>query len=233
MASHCYASIKGLAMRATRLDGCGNILSGSNASVVSCGFVSIQASANIEEGEEFTQKLANGDLCVSEKDQSVLKFLDLTFNFCEVDPELYELITGNRVVSAGGTGTGSNDSIGFTLSEDISEDHGFALEVWTRIAGTGGCGAAASYEWIYWLMPNVVNGTLGGDITIENGPMTFTLSANTKTNPNWLMGPYNVFQKPGAGAAGKLPSIVASDEHLYVMQTNVEPPACACGYQTL
>lgn len=232
MASNCFASLKGLAMRATRVDGCGQILSGANASVVSCGFVSIGMTPNIEDGEEFTQKLANGDLCISEKDASILKFLDLTMAFCEVDPELYELMTGNRVITDGFVG--SQESIGFTLGESLNTG-GFALEVWTKIAGTAGCGGpTAAYQWVYWLLPNVVNATIGGDLTIENGPMTFTITANTATNPEWLHGPYDVFDGPDAGTtAGRLPAAVGEDEHLFVMQTDVAPPACACGYQTV
>jgi|SRR5262245_11013699 len=228
--SRCFASIKGLSMRATRVDGCGAVIPGANASVVSCGFISIGVSANIEDGEEFTQKLANGTLCVSEKDCSILKFLELEIALCEVDPELYELMTGNRIVTDGGA---PGESIGFTLSEDLRCEGGVALEVWTRVAGTGGCEGGTAYQWLYWLFPNVVGGVISGDLTIENGPLTFTLSAHTQSSAQWGTGPYDIFQGPSAGTPGALPSPIEPGEHMLTMLTDVAPPECACGYQAV
>jgi hypothetical protein len=216
----CYSSIKGLAMRATRLNSAGEWEDGATASVVSKGFINISLSANIDEGEEFLVKNANGELCINEKDQSRLKYMDLEIEFCEVSPELFELMTGVRLLSDAASG----DSIGFTMAEELqAAPH--ALEVWTKVTGGDG-----SYNWVYWLLPRVVNG-IAGDFTVENGPMSFTLSANTMDNANWGSGPYDVV-KDALGVAAPLNEAVLAGEHVYHRLTDVTPPTAVCGYVT-
>lgn len=223
-AAECFSSVKGLAMRVTRLDACGEWASGASAMATSDGFVKITFSAQIEAGTEFQVKTASGRLCVNQKDCSALKWLDLEMELCSVDPELFELLTGNRVVEDWeGNGTG------FTISEDIGCGINFAFEVWTLVAG-GSCGGSG-YRYVYWLFPFVTNGILG-DVTFENGPTTFTVSGNTGTNESWGRGPYNVVPTDAGGTPGVLitPGVDAG-EHLYATLTSVAPPTIACGYQ--
>jgi len=221
MASVCYSSIKGLAMRATRLDSLGRWVTGATASAVSNGFVSINLSANVEDGEEFLVKNANGALCINEKDQSRLKYIELEIEFCDVDPELFELISGVRLLE-----NYNSDTVGFTMNEELqAAPH--ALEIWTKIAGSTG----TDDQWIYWLLPRVENGIVG-DLTVENGPMSFTVTANSKDNANWGKGPYNVVAQDGALTPGVLQECVLAGEHVYHRLTEIAPPTAACGYQT-
>lgn len=219
MSSVCYSSIKGLAMRATRLDSVGKWVTGATGSAVSKGFVKVDLTANIEDGQEFVVKNANGDLCINEKDSPRLKFVDLAVEFCEVDPELFELMTGVRLLA-----DQAASNVGFALSETWNAAP-CALEVWTKIAGS----VAGNHQWIYWLLPQVVNGIVG-DFSIENGPMNFTLKANTKANPYWGSGPYNVVAQDAGLTPGVLLDPVEDGDHVYHRLTEIAPPTATCGY---
>jgi hypothetical protein len=227
--ANLFSSIQGLVMRATRLDVQGKWVTSATGAACSKGFISVQMNANIEEGEEFKVKNAAGVLCISEKGCPSLNFLELTIEFCNVDPELFELITGTRLlVDYAGAG------VGFTQGKTIRCEGGFALEVWTRVAG----GSVAGSGYVYFLLPQVVNAIIAPG-NIENGPMTFTLTGNSKANPNWGLGPWNVVAQTGSTpptyTAGKLltPGVLA-DEHMYMRLTEIAPPACDVGgYQTV
>jgi hypothetical protein len=218
MSTVCYSSIKGLAMRATRLNSAGEWETGATASVVSKGFVTISLSANIEEGEEFLVKNAQGQLCINEKDQSRLKYMNLEIEFCEVNPVLFELMTGVRVL-----GNWDGDNVGFSMAEELqAAPH--ALEVWTKVTG-----GTSGGQYVYWLLPRVVNG-IAGDFTVENGPMTFTLSANTQDNAAWGKGPYDVVAQDAQLTPGVLQENVLAGEHVYHRLTELPPPTAVCGY---
>jgi hypothetical protein len=219
MAAICYSSIKGLAMRATRLDSVGKWATGATASAISDGFVSIQLSANIEEGTEFQVKNANGDLCINEKDASRLKWFDLTVDFCEVDPDLYELMTGMTQID-----DYASNAVGYEIGETLPSQN-FSLEVWTAIAG-----ATGYQQYVYWVLPMVTNAIVG-DYQIGYDAMTFQMKANSQSNVNWGKGPYNV-QWTSLSTPGKMITNIGSDTHLRQFATEVAPPSAVCGYVT-
>jgi hypothetical protein len=227
--ANLFSSIQGLMMRVTRLDNQGKWITSSTGAACAKGFVSVQMSSNIEQGDDFKVKNAAGVLCISEKGCPSLNYLDLTIELCNVDPELYELMTGTRLlVDYAGAG------VGYTQGTEVQCEGGFALEVWTRVAG----GSVAGSGYVYFLLPQVVNGILAPG-NIENGPMTFTLTGNTKANPNWGLGPWDVVAQTGSTpptyVAGKLltPGVL-KDEHMYMRLTEIAPPSCDNGgYQTV
>lgn len=222
MSTVCYSSIKGLAMRATRLDSVGRWVTGTTSTAVSSGFVNINLTAQVEDGQEFVVKNANGDLCINEKDSPRVKYLDVEIEFCQVDPELFELLTGVRLLA---DYAGAN--VGYTINETFRTASGVALEAWTKIPG-----ATGNLQYVYWLMPMLVNGIVS-DYTIEDGPMTFKMKANTNDNANWGKGPYDVVAQNVGLTPGKLLANVLSKEHLYTRQTEIAPPTAQCGYVTL
>lgn len=87
-------SIKGKVMRITRLDDCGNLITGPNAFVVSEGFIKVTWAPEVEKGEEYTQKNAWGDFCISEKDPDRVKWINTTIQLCEIDPAILDIIGG-------------------------------------------------------------------------------------------------------------------------------------------
>lgn len=232
MASTCESPIRGLAMRATKVSTCGCPEEGLNAYAVSCGFVSIGLSANIDEGNEIVVRTAAGELCINEPACRSLTRYDVTIEFCQVDPELFEIIAGHRVLT-----DYKGDSVGHTVDEEINCEAGFALEVWSGLAG-GDCNADGTANYYYWLLPWISNGLIGGDITIEDGPVTFTFEGQSKTSECWCRGPYDVVAQVGTTSgniiAGPLlaPGVMQT-EHLYSRIVEVAPPECACGAQCL
>jgi hypothetical protein len=200
-----FPSVKAKVIRLTKVDECGEVIYGVCSTIVSDGFISIQSSPELEEGEEFTQKNAWGDLCVNDKDADRLKRFNLTIELCQVDPALLSFFIGSDTIESGG------EVIGAQVGENVAED-GFSLEAWTKVAG-GACGTAGA--WIYWLWPWVTNGSLG-DFTLENGPLTMTVNANTLGAPaSYGQGPY---EPPG------LMVPVNEGRHLAFNQTTTQPP---------
>jgi hypothetical protein len=210
--SACVAPIKGTVMRVVRLDACGAPVSGSDGQVVSNGFVSIAPSPQYEDGEEFVQRNANGELCVNEKDADALKRIDLTIQLCNVDVEMVELMLGARLITDGG------DGIGFAIGEAPSTAK-FGLEVWQQIAG-GSCGGGVE-QFVHHVFPWVENGRLN-DFTIEYGPTLYEIGASTHKNPSYADGPFGLWTPP-----------LEDDEHYAMQVTDVPPPSPVCGYQLL
>jgi len=232
MASTCVSPIRGLAMRATRVNNCGCPIDGPNNQAVSCGFVSIGLSAQIDDGNPITVRTAAGAICINEPACRTLTRYDVTIEFCQVDPELFELMAGSRVLT-----DYKGDSVGHTVGESIQCEGGFALEIWSQVAGAE-CEVGSAGVWYYWLLPFVTSGIIGGDITIEDGPITFTFTGQTKKNGCWGLGPYDVVAQmgstPEAPVAGPLltPGVL-EDEHLYARTVEIPPPECECGSQDL
>src|SRR5262245_8253308 len=226
MSSRCFPLVGGRVMRVTRLDGCGRPVYGECSAVVSDGFVSIAATANIDEGDTIEVKNANGKMCVRQQPCPILTNYGLELTFCQVDPDLYALLSGQDVV----LDPTSGDVIGFRVNTGVSLcDTGFALEVWSNVPGVAcGPGATAAGAFGYLLYPFVQGGVFG-DFTIENDAVSFVISnATTKSGGGWGNGPYDIALGTG-GAPGPLTDPIHNDDHLHVQLTEVAPPEPTCG----
>jgi hypothetical protein len=193
MASHvtkCLSLVKGRRLRVTKLDGCGRPIYGDDSQVVSKGFISVAFTANTTDSDEINVTNAAGEVCVYEAAVTSLVGYGIEIQFCNVDPELFSLVTGQPVVTAADGST----VIGFDVDTKITLDNSnFALELWAGSPAGDACstaGAQGSYG--YLLLPYLTGGILG-DFTVENGSITFTLTgANTKEGNSWGVGPYPV-----------------------------------------
>lgn len=217
MATDCFTVVRGKRARITRLT---ETLSPAPTSencryVVTSGYISVGFTAAVEAGDEITQPNANGDLCVNERSNDQFQRWELSIDWCEVDPDAFEMIAGYPLEV-----DGAGDSVGFRTPEG-QLDANFGLELWTGIGGT-----ATSYG--YLLLP-AVGSALLNSFTVENGSATFTTDAVTKGGNQWGTGPYNVIDH-GSGAQ-KLAVAMATDEHLLMRTTTVAPPAAVCGCQ--
>lgn len=238
MPNRPFSAARGLVARFTRLDECGTPQSGPCGTVVTKGFISVAAAPNILQGEEVQQRLADGSFCVNDRDAPVLSRFDLTEQFCVAEPEAFELTTGSPIWP----NHDGSDSIGFTEGEDPHEQV-YALEVWQAVKGTNACGGdpdcgpLAHQQWVYHLFPRVVNGIISGTATINSGLITWEMTAETRGNPNWGVGPYDVECSDGLDPCtpGPLNAALASDVHRLVTLTGIAPPDpdALCGCQTL
>ena len=224
MASKGRGAFKGSRLRATRLDGCGRVVYGDASQGVSKGFVSVAWTANTSEVAAIEQQNANGDPCIFEPAKTRFTGYSVTTVFCEVDPELFSLMTGQRVyVDENG------DAIGFAINTDVDlGNQGFALEVWAGAPAGDSCdNAAAEGEFGYFLAPYLQGGILS-DYTIENGAINFTISGAVTRNGNrWGSGPYNVMMN--GGVPGPLLEPLQPNDHKLMIWVGVAPPAAFYG----
>jgi len=192
MSNICYPILRGRRLRATRLDGCGNPVLGPDSTVVTKGYISVALTANIEEGEEISITNANGDVCVLDTPCPKLQNYSVEITFCDVNPALFNLMSGQPLVTNGG------DTVGFRMNSDVNAcDSGFALELWTGVA-TEACAPGAGQSYGYILLPFLQGGVLG-DFTVENAGINFVLTgAVTKKGSGWGVGPYDVVMNPGS-----------------------------------
>lgn len=222
MPTVCLPAIKACRARIVRLDACGVPVVGAKSVASFKGFVSVGRSPEYEEGEEFIQKNACGELCINEKDQSRLKRINMDIQFCTIDPDVVEMTTGNRLLV-----DGTGNALGWATGENTNEA-GFSLEIWQKVAG-GVCDLSGNPQWHYWAWPFITNGTLG-DMTFENGPFVFNVTGFTKkiaAADQWGGGNTGPFDVLPASAA----LLVGEHEAKYI--TSTQPPADACGATAL
>lgn len=191
MATSILKSIKGKVVRLTRLDDCGNVVEGACTTVVSECFVSVTLSGEFEAGDEYIQKSAWGELCINDKDPDILKRVNVSIQFAELNPDALDIITGANPVLSG------YNTIGASWGTAQNESS-FALEVWTKRTGVD-CTTGASQEWGYFVVPYVRNGKIDGDLAIENSALTLTVMGEGFPAPaSWDESPYtpNAFVAP-------------------------------------
>lgn len=227
MAANCYSVVRGKRVRVTRLTACGAFPApaATNSLVTSSGFISVQYAMEYEDGDEHIQKNANGDLCINDKACDQFKRVMVTISFCEVDPDLFSLVTGNTLEV-----DGAGIDVGFRVSENVACSN-FALELWSGLDDIE-CDLTGNQEFGYFLLPYVKNGTLR-DFTVENGPTTFEIQGWTESSDGWGVGPYNVVRSGAANVPSSLEDPLTDDDHLLVRVTTVAPPAAVCGFQVM
>lgn len=227
MSSVCQAPIQGTTMRVQAVNSCGSPLVGSCVSAVSTGFVSVEMQDQVESGQEIVVSNAAGILCVNEKSPKQLKWIDVTITFCNVDPELFGLITGSTLVVDNSVAPAA---VGFQTRTSNYAAGMFGLEVWSNLSGTT-CTTVGTFSLVpygYFLLPNIVEGVVG-DIKIENGAVSFTVTGRTKQGTGWGTGPKDVLANMSTGAAEKLLVALPSDTHRHLQWTYLAPPAASCG----
>jgi hypothetical protein len=100
MATQDYAaSVQGAAIRVTRLNAAGALLNGPLDSYTTSAFIRTSFTPEYEDGEEITEKAADGTVCVSYKAPDRLKRVTMELAICEPDPELTALLAGGVLLT--------------------------------------------------------------------------------------------------------------------------------------
>lgn len=226
MATTCFRSLQGIAMRVTTLDGCCEPVGGPCATVVSESFVTITLTRVLTDAQEFEVILANGRTCLSEVGCATLKRYNVVVTICVADPDLFNIVTGvDPVLDFNG------DVVGYVVTEDLGGCGNFSLEIWTKVPRDQ-CTAGGDVQYLYWLAPCVTAGIVG-DVTIENGPLTFSFEAQAIPSSAWGVGPYDVVAQDALGTPGPLLAPIPSRTALLVTMTVTPPPTEVCGCQEL
>jgi hypothetical protein len=230
MATTCWSSIRGKAMRATKIDECGAVVAGPKGTLTTKGFVQVSYSFEVDEGTEISVPDANGDLCISEPGTPTIKWVNVVAQFCRVDPDLINMFTGFPVVADAAGG-----GVGFRVRDTIQANAGVGLEVWSDITGTGGVCAGGDRLYGYFLVPWINKGVISGDIVVQNGEATFELTGKGVKGSQWDTGPYLVdaVDTPAPGTPAKLATAIGANDLMDIHATTIAPPTPACGATTL
>jgi hypothetical protein len=128
-----------------------------------------------EEGDEITEKGADGTVCVTYKAPDTLKRITMEIAICEPDPELTQLMSGGLLLrkNTGTYASPDRKSIGWSSPStgDDPAGYGVAIECWSHAIIDGK--KAATLPYFHWVFP-YAKLRLSGDRVIENG-----LLANT------------------------------------------------------
>jgi len=231
MTSVCYTPWKIPRVRVTQLNSCGLPVTGCST-VVSDGIISVAMTKEYEDREEFFVKNGDGQFCVKETNPPILKWINLVLTFCNVDPELVNIVSGNPMVS---DDAAVPNHTGYSEEEGAVANVNFAFEGWVRLAGNAGVACSGGVEYGYTIWPWVIEGTIG-DVTYENGAANFTLNARTRSNSPWGTGPYFVdYSDNPAGSTTNIPLLtpIGSLQHMRQFITRKPPPTASCGCTTL
>jgi hypothetical protein len=231
MASVCFTPWKIPRVRVTQLNSCGLPVTGCST-VVTDGIISVEMTKEYEDREEFFVKNGDGVFCVRETNPPILKWINLVLTFCNVDPELVNIMSAEPLVM---NDAASPVATGYNTAEGSAANSNFAFEGWTRLSNNGGVPCTGGVEYGYTLFPWVVEGTVG-DITYENGAANFVLNARTHSSSPWGTGPYMVdYSDNPAGSTTRIPLLtpILSTQHSRMFITRLAPPTAACGCSTL
>lgn len=212
--------LRGRRMRATRLDGAGRPVYGDGNVATTKGFITVGYTSNTEEGEAISVTNASGDICVNEPGTPSWTGVSVEAEFCDVDFALFEMLTGQALVLDPVTGT----AIGLTESTSVDMSNvRFALELWLGAATDETPHENSEGFFGYVLTPYLTGGTLG-DISIENGAITFTITGmSTRNGTGWGAGPYNV-ELGADGTPGPLSTPMGTTDHRRIQIVEVAPP---------
>lgn len=184
MATDHAASIQGVALRVTKLDGAGAPIVGTAASFVTSAFMRFSFTPEYTDGDEIEEKGADGNICVYYKMPDTLKRVTFELAICTPDPELTALLIGGNLITESGA------TIGYSAPETGTDGapNGVSIEVWSR-AIVGGKPAATNPYW-RWVFP-YAKARLSGDRALENGLMANVFSGYALGNAGWDDGPQN------------------------------------------
>lgn len=200
MATQEYSSsIQGVAVRVTRLDATGNPLNGPGDSYTTHAFMRVSFTPEYEEGDEITEKSANGAVCVSFKSPDTLKRITMEFAICEPDPELTALISGGILLrkNLGTFASPDHKSVGWA-SPAVGDDpsgNGVAIEAWSRAIVDGK--PSATLPFYHWVFP-YAKLRQSGDRVIENGLLANTFEGYGLGNVLFGSGPDERWEWPEA-----------------------------------
>lgn len=200
MATQDYAaSIQGVSIRVTRLDATGNLLNGAGDSYTTSAFMRVSFTPEYEEGDEITEKNANGVVCVTYKSPDTLKRITMELAICEPDPEISALISGGLLLRKN-LGTFANPdlkSVGWA-SPGVGDDpagNGVAIEAWSHAIANGK--KASTLPYFHWVFP-YAKLRQSGDRVIENGMLATTFEGYGLGNVQFLSGPDGRWEFPVA-----------------------------------
>lgn len=228
MPQQCFKPFRAQSIRVTELDDCcippppadaspgDDDSPGMPCSIAGTNsFITVTAEAQVDEGEDILERKANGDICISEQDPSVLRGFNVSIELCQVVPWFINKLTGWPIVM-----DADCNAIGFDIMDGVNTTQS-AVEMWTGVSGID-CGEGARYG--YLLFPCVENWQVDGEIEFGGSDTltSITLTGFAKGAHAWGRGPYTDVQ---GSFDGRLVDPMQQGSILRLMATDVAPPA--------
>lgn len=209
MPNDCLPQVQVCAMRVARLDNNGVPLPGASNLYVSDALAELTATPVYTDGEEIEERNACGAVVVNYRGDDSFRRLDISLRLITPDPELSEMLAGDRLVSGGRVGWAA-PPLGEVTGAGVS------LELYSKRIDDGDLAIGDPYAW--WVLPKVKN-LRAGDLTFGNAAIPMLFSGQAVENPNWFNGPLNDWP-------------VASDRVIQWIPWNALPDV-QCGYVEL
>lgn len=184
-----FALIGAPVMRLTKVDACGRPIYGDRARLITEGFVSVNASAQVEEGDEVSIPNANGRIMARRRAKPKHNGYITEIELIGVQPDAANFLAGAPLVV-----NGLGDIAGFDVDTDVDPSTvNVAIELWDETGDGEGCeDEGAGQLWGWNALPLNSGGTIG-DVEFQNDAINFTVSnLSTKTGHQWGAGPYFV-----------------------------------------
>ena len=227
-----FPVVRGLRLRATRINSCGLPIGGEANRLVTDGFVTVELTPVMKDAKELEQENAEGSVCVADRTPAYRKHYDVNIELCQVNTGLIAMFSGySQVLDY------ANNSVGIEDNEHVDSDYGVALEIWTGGKSADDCPAPESDDvfastssgkgYGYFLFG--ANEFTMTPPKIDANISTFTLKGRTIALSQWGRGPYNVVPTDAAGTAGRLLKPVDRDAHYHLERTTIAPPPITNG----
>jgi hypothetical protein len=227
-----FPVVKGVRLRATKINSCGLPIGGEANRLVTDGFVSVELAPVMRDAQDLEQVNAEGQVCVTDRTPPTRKYYTVTVELCQVNTGLISMFNGwSQVLDY------ANNSVGFEDDDDVDSDYGVALEVWTGGRADDDCptqendsvfattGSGQSHGYLLF----GANEFTMGNVKVDANISTFTLTGRTIALSQWGRGPYNVVPTDAAGTAGRLLKPLDRDAHFLLQRTTVAPPPVTPG----
>lgn len=215
MAYSCPQSIRGCAVRITRLNECGVPLDPlvPNSRIQFAAFTEVTLSPDTEDGANITMKNACGQICIRDKDIPRLLGFDVKLVMCGVPLPALEMLLDTTLLH----GDTPGDFKGAVLRESkgATAPDPKMFEVWSKNANRAQCGVGGigSAVYVQWLLAHTKNWEIDDDLSFSyEDPLTFGLSGYVENNPNFFPSwPGATFPSyvPGGGDPDGTPTGVA------------------------
>lgn len=190
-------SVRGVALRVTRLSADGSPEVGSACdAILTGGFINLTFTPAYSTGDEIEVKNAAGEVCVYFKMPDTLKNVAVKLELCDPDPALTEMLVGGDVLTASygtslappQTQAGDTAAVGYA-AESIGvqgSPYGVAIEVWAQAVVNGK--AASQQPYWHYVFPYQTF-ALDGDRVVENGALATVFSGVGGGNAAFGTGP--------------------------------------------
>lgn len=187
--SECASSLSGLGMRVSLVDDCYKpipIEENPRAVISSPAWTSISLSPNIETGEQFRRKRADGEWCINKNDQpDILMGFDATWMLCDLGLLVKEMLTcATLIADEGGIKGGVLNGYNSKKSKAGCKRKAI-VEIFTENGNSKECDEDGNaYRYIRWILPITFKWQLGGEITInETDIVEIELTGYVESNP--------------------------------------------------